>query len=210
MPASSLSSFPFWYFSTPDAVPSSAEIKRQNKRKKIVEEVVSTERTYVDSLRYLLSVHFGDEPGGRRALEVEGSPSRQDLVQEYLNPLTQLLRDNPELTIKGNAVGFSGIDVICKLHEDLLQQLQARVVDWDAMSSKVGDVLLNIVPPRLPGNAVVPFSHGHKRPGTLSQGVHGLRQQLRGHPQLPWPPAAEQKVGRLLSVPQGAHGRRSR
>lgn len=67
--------------------------------------------------------------------------------QEYLVPLTQLLKEHPDVSGKELTMSFSGVNIICKLHEDLLVQLQARIVDWQSENSKVGDVLLNIVPP---------------------------------------------------------------
>lgn len=67
--------------------------------------------------------------------------------QEYLVPLTQLLKEHPDVSGKELTMSFSGVNIICKLHEDLLVQLQTRIVDWQSENSKVGDVLLNIVPP---------------------------------------------------------------
>jgi hypothetical protein len=65
-------------------------------------------------------------------------------MKEYLVPLTQLMKEHPEVTGKELTMSFSGINIICKLHEDLLEQLNARVIDWQC-DSKVGDVLLKIV-----------------------------------------------------------------
>lgn len=101
---------------------------------------MATERTYVENLRYLLNV--------RRVFMLIFNYHVFNLqlgLQEYLNPLNQMIKDNQELVGKNSSVSFTGITIICKLHEDLLQQLQARFVDWDATQSKIGDVLLNIV-----------------------------------------------------------------
>lgn len=95
-------------------------VKRSNRRKIVVSELITTERTHVGCLQTLLSEYF--QP--LRKMASEGQP------------LSHILNENLLKTIFNNA------EVICNINSNLLAKLEQRWQAWN-YSSKIGDVFLS-------------------------------------------------------------------
>lgn len=103
-------------------------VKTNRKRNDIIQEILTTERTYVGHLRVLVGI--------------------------YQNPLKSIANcstasNSSPLTLSEISNIFSNIDAIVALNSNLLETIEKRVSDWSP-TQRIGDVFLELVCPPPP------------------------------------------------------------
>ena len=86
------------------------------RRTAIVNEIISTERSYVAGLR--------------------------TIITDYLS----VCQKNNDISASAIRQIFSNVELICNFNQELLKELDVRLKEWDPSSTKIGDIFLKLGP----------------------------------------------------------------
>ncbi|CAG8438153.1 570_t:CDS:2 [Ambispora leptoticha] len=114
---------------SPEEIESEAVAARNRKREAAVKEIITTERTYVDSLRKLVSYFL------------------VPLKENYQKSTSKnvILSTKPMATMEDISALFGNVEQILSLHEQLLKQLEERYANWSP-TELISGVFLQIAP----------------------------------------------------------------
>nr|CAG8482980.1 1688_t:CDS:2 [Entrophospora candida] len=101
------------------------------KREAAVKEIVTTEKTYVEGLRKLVSVFL--------------VPLREDYQKSMSRNVLLTVNKNPMATLEDITLLFGNIEQLLALHEQLLKNLEERYYNWNP-KQLISDIFLQIAP----------------------------------------------------------------
>ncbi|CAG8435084.1 2927_t:CDS:2 [Ambispora gerdemannii] len=114
---------------SPEQIALEAAAARNRKREAAVKEIITTERTYVDSLRKLVNYFL------------------VPLKENYQKSISKnmILSTKPMATMEDISALFGNVEQILSLHEQLLKQLEERYANWSPIEL-ISGIFLQIAP----------------------------------------------------------------
>ncbi|CAJ0758379.1 12681_t:CDS:2 [Entrophospora sp. SA101] len=113
------------------------------KREAAVKEIVTTEKTYVEGLRKLVSVFL--------------VPLREDYQKSMSRNVLLTVNKNPMATLEDITLLFGNIEQLLALHEQLLKNLEERYYNWNP-KQLISDIFLQINCQSKPELGGLPFN----------------------------------------------------